>query len=53
MRCAPHAPVIVIVTVLDCPCGPAWGPDCCMSNAVGMTTSLVVRPEIRYAQIET
>lgn len=24
-----------------------------MSNAVGMTTSLVVRPEIRYAQIET
>ena len=53
MRCAPHAPVIVIVTVLDCPCGPAWGPDCCMSNAAGMTTSLVVRPEIRYAQIET
>ena len=27
---------MVTVVVLDCPCGPAWGPDCCMSNAVGM-----------------
>ena len=33
---ARDAPVMVTVTVLDCPCGPAWGPDCCMSNAVGM-----------------
>ena len=33
---ARDAPVMVTVVVLDCPCGPAWGPDCCMSNAVGM-----------------
>ena len=32
---------MVTVTVFDCPCGPAWGPDCCMSNAVGMMLGAV------------